>query len=310
MQSTNLSITMMNQFESIENETGFFSEGSIYPGHSRSLHMDHLPSDIPKNLQHTLVSARFKSLYIFNFENQLSRGALVYCFPETVHMSSEKMEICHALKMHMNQLVEKIQFRQQLIKQKEYENLFNILRVKDSNIVNHSYNVSFYSTLLGKKAGLKKSELEKLKLAALLHDIGKITIPDSILNKPGCLTKAEFEIIKQHPLTGYELLKDYQGLGHILPIVRWHHERIDGSGYPDQLTGDSIPFLVRIVSLADAFDAMTSNRVYQKSLNTDEVKEQLLKHAGSQFDQILVHMQLEILEDQIKILDSLNGKIL
>jgi putative nucleotidyltransferase with HDIG domain len=207
----------------------------------------------------------------------------------------------------MNQLVEKIQFRKQFIKQKTYENLFNTLRVKDILTVNHSYNVAFYSTLLGREAGLDHSELEQLKLGALLHDIGKITIPNSILLKPGGLTREEYRIIQQHPVMGYKLLEEYEELAPILPIVRWHHERMDGTGYPDRLSGGSIPFLVRVVSLADAFDAMTSNRVYQNSLTIDQVREQLLLNAGTQFDKDLVHLLLKILKEQIKMINSSNA---
>lgn len=291
--SVSLSEFSTNSFKIIENETGFFSGGCANSVNYRLIHMDHLSSDTPDIVRLSLLSIGFKSLYIFNFKNRLSHGALVYCFPEAVQMTTENFELFHRMNIHMNQLVEKIQFRKEIIKQTEYENLVNTLRIKDSHTLNHSYNVSFYSTLLGQKAGLKNAEIEELKLAALLHDIGKIATPDSILLKPGKLTREEYQMIQQHPLTGYELLKDYQGLDHILPIVRWHHERIDGKGYPDQLSGESIPFPVRIVSLADAFDAMTSNRVYQKSLNADEVKEQLLINAGSQFDGGLVYMLLE-----------------
>ena len=110
-----------------------------------------------------------------------------------------------------------------------------------------------------------------MKLGALLHDIGKIAIPDHILMKPGRLSDEEFIVIRQHPVIGYELLKDLPDVEHLLPIVKWHHERMDGRGYPDNLQGEEIPLLVRIVSIADAFDAMTSTRVYRDSLHVHEV---------------------------------------
>jgi putative nucleotidyltransferase with HDIG domain len=307
--SVNLSESAMNSFKFIEAEMGFFSSGYKLPETYRfaDLEMEHQSSGIPDPIRLALQSDGLQFLYIFHLKNRFAHGSLVYCYKEALQMSTDRLGLCHVVNMHMNQLVEKIQFRKQFIKQKTYENLFNTLRVKDIHTVNHSYNVAFYSTLLGREAGLDHSELEQLKLGALLHDIGKITIPHSILLKPGRLTREEYSTIQQHPVMGYKLLEEYLELGPILPIVRWHHERMDGTGYPDRLSGGSIPFLARVVSLADAFDAMTSNRVYQISLTIDQVKEQLLLNAGTQFDQSLVHLLLRILKEQIKTTDSSNA---
>ncbi|WP_237163218.1 HD-GYP domain-containing protein [Paenibacillus sp. BIHB 4019] len=204
----------------------------------------------------------------------------------------------------MEQLIEKIYFRKQVLKQQSYENLVNTLRMKDGFTLNHCYNVAFYASLLGAKVGVDAEQLEQLKISALLHDIGKIAIPDSILLKPDRLTDEEFSVIKQHPAIGYELLKDLPDVQKILPVVRWHHERIDGSGYPDGLSGDDIPLLVRIVSLADAFDAMTSTRVYRHSLPVFEVRRQLEINVGKQFDGLLVQAFLQMLDDHM-IMDRL-----
>lgn len=306
--SVNLSESVISSFKIIEDQMGFFSSGHKQPESYRfaDLAMDHPSSGIPDPIRLALQSDGLQFLYIFHLKNQFAHGSLVYCYKEALQMSTERLGLCHVINMHMNQLVEKIQFRKQFIKQKTYENLFNTLRVKDIRTVNHSYNVAFYSTLLGREAGLDHSELEQLKLGALLHDIGKITVPHSILLKPGRLTSEEYSMIQQHPVMGYKLLEEYMELAPILPIVRWHHERIDGTGYPDRLSGGSIPFLARVVSLADAFDAMTSNRVYQNSLTIEQVREQLLFNAGTQFDQRLVHLLLKILQDQIKTVQSTN----
>jgi putative nucleotidyltransferase with HDIG domain len=264
---------------------------------------------IPEVFRQVLQETDCTSIFISNIENSFSNGILLYFLVNEYSHFSEEIDACKVISSHMKQVVEKITFKKQVIKNKEYENLFNTLRIKDTYTVNHSYNVSFYSSLLGKKIGLAQSNLENLKIGALLHDIGKISVPDSILLKPGRLSEEEFHIIKQHPLMGFEILKDLKEVEPILPIVRWHHEQIDGSGYPDGLKNDQIPLLVRIVSLADAFDAMTSQRVYQKNRMIDEAKDQLLLHADRQFDKELVYEFLKIVEEQAKLLSFDNLKV-
>lgn len=252
-------------------------------------------------IKDALSITRFQSIYGVHIKQGATYGILIFCFTTVMRLTVDQMQMCKVIKLHMEQLVEKIQFRKHVLKRKPYENLFNTLRMKDSFTVDHSYNVAFYSALLGAKAGIGEAELEHLKLAALLHDIGKIAIPDPILLKPGRLTNEEFKVIRQHPLIGYELLRDLPDAHYLLPIVRWHHERMDGKGYPDALTGESIPLWVRIVSIADAFDAMTSTRVYRDSLQVHEVRDELLTHAGIQFDEHLVKIFLEMIEEHMKI---------
>src|SRR6202040_4466766 len=123
--------------------------------------------------------------------------------------SEEHLQTCNLIRLQMEHLIEKIHFRKQILKQTVYENLFNTLRIKDGFTVNHSYNVSYYASLLGSKLGLSAAELNKLKIASLLHDIGKLATPEQILLNPDRLTEAEFEIIRQHPIMGYELLKHF-----------------------------------------------------------------------------------------------------
>lgn len=247
----------------------------------------------------SLAGTSFYTIYPFHIKRKSTYGTLLLCFQSQRSLTPEELQICRINKLHMEQLIDKIYFRKQYLKEQSYESLFNTLRMKDSFTVDHCYNVAFYSLLLGEKLGLSSSELELLKVAALLHDIGKLAIPDHILMKPGRLTDEEFDVIRQHPAIGYELLKDLPEVKNILPIVRWHHERIDGKGYPDGLKGEEIPFLVRIVSLADAFDAMTSTRVYRSSLHVDEVRKQLVMNANTQFDEQLVKLFLAIIDEQM-----------
>ena len=145
--------------------------------------------------------------------------------------------------------------------------LAKALEARDDNTSSHSLNVTRYSMLLGEHLGLDEEDLRALSQGALLHDLGKIGIPDDILKKPGDLDDAEFEIIKKHPMMTSEILDSLEKSEHFAAIARSHHERWDGTGYPDGLYGENIPLLARIVAIADAWDAMTSNRVYRDAMS-------------------------------------------
>jgi putative two-component system response regulator len=127
----------------------------------------------------------------------------------------------------------------------------------------HSQRVMEYSLLLGQRLGLPHAQMEVLRQGALLHDIGKIGIPDSILEKTGALTPEEFEIIKRHPAQGAQMVEPMHSISEVIPLIRWHHERMDGRGYPDGLEGDEIPPLTRLLSVADVYDALASARPYR-----------------------------------------------
>jgi putative nucleotidyltransferase with HDIG domain len=145
--------------------------------------------------------------------------------------------------------------------------LAKALEARDDNTSSHSLNVTKYSMILGQHLGLDEDELRALGQGALLHDLGKIGIPDDILKKPGDLDDSEFEIIKKHPMLTSEILDTLETSEHFAAIARSHHERWDGTGYPDGLNGEDIPLLARVVAIADAWDAMTSNRVYRDAMS-------------------------------------------
>ena len=145
--------------------------------------------------------------------------------------------------------------------------LAKALEARDDNTSSHSLNVTKYSMLLGEQLGLDEERLRFLSQGALLHDLGKIGIPDDILKKPGNLDESEFEVIKKHPMLTSDILDTLETSDHFAAIARSHHERWDGSGYPDGLNGEDIPLLARIVAIADAWDAMTSNRVYRDAMS-------------------------------------------
>lgn len=165
------------------------------------------------------------------------------------------------------------------------------LELKDPYTRGHSERVAKYALSLASKTGLYNEEqLKSFYYACLLHDIGKINIPDHILTKPGKLTDEEFEIIKTHPTVGAQILKNVEGISDYLSIIRNHHERWDGKGYPDGLPQEQIPFDARITAIADSFDAMTSTRSYRNAMPAEAAYQQIVEGKGTQFDPYLVEL--------------------
>lgn len=173
----------------------------------------------------------------------------------------------------------------------------NTIDAKDDYTRGHSFRVAAYSEELAKKLGWSEEDVRNIHYVALLHDIGKIGVPDSVLNKPFKLTDVEFEMIKNHTLVGAEILKDIRMFPNVSVGAKYHHERYDGKGYPEGLKGEEIPIVARIIGIVDSYDAMTSNRVYRKRLQNEIVKEELIKGKGTQFDPYLVELFLELIEE-------------
>ena len=178
---------------------------------------------------------------------------------------------------------------------------------KDKSTKYHVDRVSLYSKKLALLYGLNEEEAEKIKLASPLHDIGKIIIPDHILNKPGALTKAEFEIIKSHSQAGYDILRNSEReiLQMAAIIAYQHHEKFDGTGYPRRLYGDNIHIYGRITAIADVFDALSTPRVYKKAWKADKVKAILLEERGKMFDPVLLDLFIENYDEFLEIKNSL-----
>jgi HD-GYP domain-containing protein (c-di-GMP phosphodiesterase class II) len=152
---------------------------------------------------------------------------------------------------------------------------------------------------LAGRLGMSGEAARSVELGALLHDIGKIRVPESILNKPGPLDEAEWEVMRAHPLVGEQILAPISPLQGILPIVRSHHERWDGGGYPDGLAGVEIPLGARVIAVCDAWRAMNEPRPYRAPLARDVALEELRRHAGTQFDPAVVAIALELLDEDI-----------
>lgn len=176
------------------------------------------------------------------------------------------------------------------------ETLRYTVEAKDPYTKGHSDRVAEYSVLIGKSLNLSEEELKNLKIGGLFHDIGKIGVPDSILLKESRLDDEEYSQIKNHPLIGVHILSNATIFQDIIPIVKHHHERFDGKGYPSQLSGKDIPYLARIVSIADSFDAMTSKRSYRNALPLEVVKNEFLKNIGTQFDPEIGMVFLDLLD--------------
>lgn len=160
---------------------------------------------------------------------------------------------------------------------------------KDENTATHSINVAKYAKIIAKSLEYSDIDCELIYIGGLLHDIGKIGIKDDILNKPSCLTEEEFSLVKQHPTIGFNMLKQFETFqkDKILDMVLYHHERYDGKGYPKNLKADEIPQSVAIITLADAYDAMTSNRIYRDKYNYTHAINQIIENSGSQFDPVV-----------------------
>lgn len=196
---------------------------------------------------------------------------------------------------------------EEMYKQKLYEfnshrsefikSILKSLHEKNPYAEEHSQRVSIICEEIGKKLGLRLHEINLLRLISQLHDIGKVTIDEAILNKPGKLTDEEWSIIKRHPEIGYRIVSTSPEYQEIAYDILSHHERYDGKGYPQGLKGDEIPLRARIVAIADAYDAMTSNRPYRKALTKDEAIHEIMKNSGTQFDPALVEIFLDVLHD-------------
>lgn len=169
------------------------------------------------------------------------------------------------------------------------QHLVAALRDKDRTVLQHSERAARYARVMGRALGLKGGQLTALHDGGVLHDVGKLSVPQSILDKPGPLTAEEWIVVRRHPVEGRNQL-----MGRIEPsaldVVFYHHEWYDGRGYPEHVKGDSIPVLARIFSIADAFDAMTSDRPVRRAMSPEEAREEILSCSGTQFDPVLVEV--------------------
>ena len=188
----------------------------------------------------------------------------------------------------------------------EYEStifaLMAAIDAKDHYTFSHSQNVAYYATVLAQKLGYDKDNIEIIRQAALLHDIGKISIPESILNKQGQLSQDEYNTMKEHVEASIEIIKHLPSLDYVIPAVIGHHERYDGTGYPRRVKGEDIPAFARILCIADSFDAMTSKRCYKEKMSVDVSLQIIEQEAGKQFDPKMAHVFIDAFKaDEIQL---------
>ncbi len=177
------------------------------------------------------------------------------------------------------------------------EALAHTIDAKDEYTRGHSVRVAKYSRMIALKMGLSEEQCENIYYMGLLHDIGKIGVPNEIINKPDRLTDEEYDVIKTHPRTGYEILAEIKSRPNLSVGARWHHERFDGKGYPDKKAGDEIPLEARIIAVADCYDAMTSNRSYRSYMSQAKVRLEIEKGIGTQFDEVPARCMLAIIDE-------------
>lgn len=175
--------------------------------------------------------------------------------------------------------------------------LSTTIEAKDEYTRGHSYRVAEYAALIAEELGWDKKEIRNLKNAAHLHDIGKIGIPDNILNRPTRLTEEEFQVIKEHTVIGAEILKNITLIDHVKEVARSHHERYDGMGYPDGLKGEEIPLYARVIAIADCYDAMKSRQIYRNPLGDEVIYNEISRNCGSQFDPKIAGVFLKMLNE-------------
>ncbi len=208
----------------------------------------------------------------------------------------------------------KIQEQTEKMLSETIEALSNAVDAKDRYTSGHSRRVAEYARMLAERMGLDETKKKQIYMAGLLHDIGKIRIPDEIINKAGKLTEEEFNYIKLHTIAGNHILKEISSIEEISVGAKYHHERYDGKGYPNGLEGENIPQIARIIGIADAYDAMASNRSYRKALPQYLVREEIVKGKGTQFDPVIAEHMLALIDEdkeyQMKQTDSLQRTIL
>lgn len=236
-----------------------------------------------------LVNREFSGVGVSHSELMIGAMTIINS-DENVTLESEELDLLQSLSSLLANAVHnaRMEERSRATFIRTLESLATALEARDEYTRGHSQRVCDLSVMIGTKLGLLPDALEELRIGTILHDIGKIGVPDHILNKPSRLTDEEFYIMRTHPVIGYEICRPLMLSEGVLLIIRNHHEKLDGSGYPDGLKGGELPLSLRIVCVADAFDAMSSRRPYRGVMDMGHVMGEMSKGAGVQFDPVVV----------------------
>jgi HD-GYP domain-containing protein (c-di-GMP phosphodiesterase class II) len=279
-------IHMIPPDTSLLNENYFIINSSIENAQYKSLAMDPYRF-LAVKVQHGEVLYGWLGLVSFNLNEIFRQGELrlVISLAEQLAGVIANTDLYENLEQFIINMVKSLVFA---------------IEAKDIYTRGHSERVSKYSLLMGERLGLGKKEYSDLKWASILHDIGKIGIPESILNKPARLTDAEYDIIKKHPVKGCEILQPIEQLADSLPGIIHHHERYDGKGYPQGLKGEEIPLIARIIAVADTFDAINSTRAYRGTRSPEKALEIIEEVAGSQLDSRIIDVFKKVYEKDLR----------
>ena len=223
--------------------------------------------------------------------NIVAMVVLLFCF--SILDTNKQLKLVHQKEIEL--LKEKEENANIMLLQTSMA-LAEAIDAKDSYTNSHSNRVAEYSVMIAKEVGKSKEECQEINLIALLHDVGKIGIPNSIINKNGKLTDEEFEIIKTHPVIGNGILSKISASPKLAIGAHYHHERYDGKGYPEGLKGEKIPEIARIIAVADSYDAMTSKRSYRDSMPQSIVRQEIEKGSGTQFDPQFAKIMLKLID--------------
>ncbi|MCC7391683.1 HD domain-containing protein [Candidatus Sumerlaeota bacterium] len=222
-----------------------------------------------------VIGALYLDNRLSNVRYDAMDAELLTAFANQTAVAIENSFLCDSLQQHYHQTL---------------QTLVNAIEAKDAYTLGHSMRVGKYATGIARMMGLSDSRVERIKAAADIHDIGKIGLKEGLINKPGRLTDTEYNSVKEHVDLGEKILRPSVYLRDVLPFIRGHHERWDGTGYPDRLRGEECPLEGRILAMADSFDAMTSQRSYNKPISFDEAFNRIKSGAGTQFDPQLVEV--------------------
>ena len=217
--------------------------------------------------------------------------------PEVVLRRIEKTLELNEFRRYMERAVSEKQRELETVSLQAISAIANTIDAKDEDTNGHSIRVADYSRRIAKRMGFSDEDAENVYRAALLHDVGKISIPDNILKKAGRLTDEEYTLIKNHTTAGAEILSAFQTLPYIAAGARYHHERFDGKGYPQGLAGEDIPVIGRILAVADVYDALTSRRCYKEGMAQSDVLHELERNAGTQFDPNIVRIFIQLMTE-------------
>lgn len=227
---------------------------------------------------------------------EIQLGMILFCYVFAFMATCIYKRIVVENAKHIEDIAEK-QKQLERVTLQTITTIANIIDAKDEYTKGHSYRVAEYSSMLAEELGYSKERVSDIRFIGLLHDIGKIGIPDSILNKPGKLNDSEYALMRKHAEIGGNILEGNNMIEGLDEGARYHHERYDGHGYPQGLAGEQIPEIARIIGIADAYDAMTSNRVYRKRLTNETVMEEIRRCAGTQFDPKITEIFIKMMKD-------------